>query len=165
MIKSPLPILYLEVIYQMKQYFLIFCALFLISACTQESDDAAMGKYGMMNESSPQYTAVMFIRAIYNQETLDEAVRMADERFARLMLNQHTNNNVQRHILNLRLDTMTVEPLSGGTLLSTEKQVDADITVKIIGRFDHEQIVDLKTISMIQQSGEWLVTDIKDTLP
>jgi hypothetical protein len=165
MINNALPIHHLEVVYPMKSYFLIFSAVFFISACTQESEEVATGKYGMMSTDTPQHTAVMFIRAIYNEDTLDKAVDLADERFGRLILNHHTNNNVQRHMLNLRLDTMTVDPISGGTLLFSEKQFDADIEVKIIGTFDHQEIVDLKTISMVRESGKWLVTDIRDTLP
>jgi hypothetical protein len=150
----------------MKSYFLIFSALFLISACSQETDEeVSAGRYGMMSTDTPQHTAVLFIRAIYNEKTLDKAVSMADERFGRLMLNHHTNNNVQRHMLNLRLENISVDPVSGGTLLFSEKLVDADIEVKIVGTFDHQEIVDLKTISMIRESGKWLVTDIRNTIP
>ncbi|MBT1449516.1 hypothetical protein KJ365_01370 [Glaciecola sp. XM2] len=150
----------------MKVFLAVLSAIVFLFGCSQKAEEeVSAGRYGMMSTDTPQHTAVMFIRAIYNEETLDKAVELSDERFGRLLLNQHTNRNVQRHVLNLRLDDISVDPVSGGTLLYSEKQVDADIEVKIVGTFDYEQIVDLKTISMIRESGQWKVIDVKNTIP
>lgn len=137
-----------------------------MSACSDgQEEEISTGKYGMLSTNSPQFTAVVFIRAIYNDQTLDRAIEVSDERFARILQNHHTNKNVQRHMLNLRLDNMTVDPVSGGTLLLSDVQKEAQIEVKIIGNYEGNQIVDLKTISMVRESGNWLVTGIKNTIP
>lgn len=148
--------------------FILFALLsaILLSACSDgQEEEISTGKYGMLSTNSPQFTAVVFIRAIYNDQTLDRAIEVSDERFARILQNHHTNKNVQRHMLNLRLDSMTVDPVSGGTLLLSDAQKEAQIEVKIIGNYEGNQIVDLKTISMVRESGNWLVTGIKNTIP
>jgi hypothetical protein len=68
-------------------------------------------------------------------------------------------------MLNLRLDEMTAEPISGGTLLLSDVQKETDIEVKIVGKFEGEQVVDLKTLTMVREKGKWLVVDIKNTIP
>ncbi|MFC4699252.1 hypothetical protein ACFO4O_03655 [Glaciecola siphonariae] len=143
----------------------LLSALFLTACSGDNKEEISAGRYGMMSTDTPQYTAIVFMRAIYNEPTLDKALTMSTERFARIMQNHHTNKNVQRHLLNLRLDTMQVDPVSGGTLILSDKQKEADIEVKIVGQYDGDQIVDLKTISMVRKGGKWLIEDITNTIP
>ncbi|WP_371192939.1 hypothetical protein [Glaciecola sp. SC05] len=150
----------------MKYILLTILSVLFMTGCSDGSgDEVAAGRYGMMSTDTPQYTAIVFMRAIYHDETLERAISMADARFGRIMQNHHTNKNVQRHMLNLRLNNMTVDPVSGGTLIFSDVQKEADIEVKIEGDFEGNQVVDLKTISMIRESGKWLVVDIKNTIP
>ncbi len=157
---------YLEVIYVMKYILISLLSVLLLAGCSGDnSEDINAGRYGMMSTDTPQYTAIVFMRAIYQDKNLDAAIELSDERFARILKNHHTNKNVQRHMLNLRLDEMTVDPVSGGTLILSDVQKEADIEVKIVGKFEGEQVVDLKTLSMIRDGGKWLVVDIKNTIP
>ncbi len=150
----------------MKYIFLSLFSILVISACSSEKEeDISAGRYGMMSTDTPQYTAILFMRALYNDPNLDVVIELSDERFARIIQNHHTNKNVQRHMLNLRLDEMTAEPISGGTLLLSDVQKETDIEVKIVGKFEGEQVVDLKTLTMVREKGKWLVVDIKNTIP
>lgn len=119
----------------------------------------------MMSDGTPQYTAVLFMRAIYNENTLDKALSMSTDRFARILKRYHTNKNVQRQIFNLRLDTMETEPVSGGSLIFAERQKEAKIDMKIIGHYNGKKIIELKTLSMIKEGGEWKVFAVTNTVP
>lgn len=143
----------------------LFFAL-MISGCVENpEEEISAGRYGMMSTDTPQHTAVVFIRAIYNEPDLERAIEMSDERFGRILQNHHTNKNVQRHMLNLRLDNMSVDPVSGGTLILSDVQKEAAIEVKIVGNFKGREIIDLKTLSMVRESGSWVVVDIYNTIP
>jgi hypothetical protein len=119
----------------------------------------------MMSDETPQYAALVFIMAIYEDENLDSAIKMSTDKFARLLKSYHTNSGVQRHILNLRLSEMTVEPVSGGFEGITEYKKQATVDVKIIGTYNYKKITELKTISMVKESGDWKITGVSATIP
>jgi len=118
-----------------------------------------------MSEETPQYAALVFIMAIYEDDNLDDALKLSTDKFAGLLESYHTNNGVQRHILNLRLTEITVKPVSGGFESMTEFKKEATVDVKIIGTYNNRKITELKTISMIRQSGDWKVVGVSNTVP
>ncbi|WP_395343572.1 hypothetical protein PN836_003655 [Ningiella sp. W23] len=147
-------------------YFFTLSIVIFLSACQQEKEEeVSAGRYGMMSTDTPQYSAVVFMQALYRDDNLNRVVELSTERFARIVKGHHTNKNVQRHLLNLRLDEMTVDPVSGGSLIMSEFNEDAQIEVKIVGQFNGEQLVDLKTLHMQRRSGKWFVNDITNTIP
>lgn len=137
-------------------------AISCLFACSSDKEKVSAGKYGMMSDDTPQYAAVLFMRAIYNEDSLDKAIEMSTERFARILKGHHTNKNVQRQVFNLRLDSMSSEPVSGGSLLFNEKQTKAKIDMKIEGKYDGDKVLDLKTLSMVKIKGEWKVESVRD---
>ncbi len=149
----------------MKQLLALFISMSILFSCTNDEEVVKAGKYGMMGSDTPQYTAVLFMRAIYNEKTLDKAIALSSDRFARIIKSQYTNNTVQRQIFNLRLDTMETEPVSGGSLLFNEKLSKADIEMKIIGTYNGNKVTELKTLSMVRESGDWKVTAVNNTVP
>ena len=150
----------------MKQFCIVFWLIIGLTACGNGSDEEiSAGKFGMMSDETPQYTAVVFMNAIYKDKTLDRAVKLSSKRFAKILKNHHTNRNVQRHVFNLRLNDVSVDPMSGTTSLFAERSDKAKIDMKITGTFDGKQIVDLRTISMVKGSNGWEVTDVSNTVP
>ncbi|MGB3725984.1 MAG: hypothetical protein WA981_09490 [Glaciecola sp.] len=138
----------------------------LLLACSKNNDEVVRaGKYGMMSSGTPQYTAVLFMRAVYNEKTLTKAVSMSTPRFGRILKGYHTPKSVQRQVFNLRLDTMTTEPVSGGSMIFTELQEEAEIEMKIIGTYNRNKITELKTLSMVKVSGDWKVNKVSNTVP
>ena len=138
----------------------------LLLACSKNNDEVVRaGKYGMMSSGTPQYTAVLFMRAIYNEKTLTKAVSMSTPRFGRILKGYHTPKSVQRQVFNLRLDTMTTEPVSGGSMIFTELQEEAEIEMKIIGTYNRNKITELKTLSMVKVNGDWKVNKVSNTVP
>lgn len=148
----------------MKQVLLFLVAITALMGCSQ-GEEVSAGRYGMMSNDTPQYTAVLFMRAVYNEKTLDKAVGMSTARFGRIIKGHHTNRGVQRQVFNLRLDSMTTEPVSGGSLLFTELQDKAEIEMKIDGTYNGKKVVDLKTLSMVKVKGDWKVDAVSNTVP
>lgn len=150
----------------MKHLILLLTCMLLVVACSSDSEEEVKaGKYGMMSSDTPQHNAVLFLRAIYNEASLDKALAMSEERFARILSGYYTNSGVQRQLFNLRLDSMEAEPLAGGTMLFSDRQEKADIQVRISGTFNGNNVTDLKTLTMIKIDGAWKVTDVKNTYP
>lgn len=151
----------------MKKLFTILMMSFLVlSACSKGGEDGVRtGKYGMMSEETPQYRAVVFLRAVYDDDNIDRVVEMSTKRLGRIIKGFHTNKNVQRQLFSLRLDTMSTEPVSGGSMLFSERQEKADIEMKIIGHYGGKKITELKTLSLVKVGGDWKVDDVTDTVP
>lgn len=141
-------------------------ALILVQACSSpDEEEIRAGKYGMMSSDTPQYTAILFMRAVYNDKNLDRVVSLSTERYGRILSGFYTNKNIQRQVFNLRLDSMQAEPVSGGSLLFSELQEEAEIEIKIIGMRGNDKIVELKTLSMVKIKGDWKVKDVNNTVP
>jgi hypothetical protein len=147
-----------------KVILLCFVTLTVI-ACNKPEREIKAGRYGMMSDETPQYAALVFIMVIYEDDNLNSAIKMSTGKFARILKSYHTNSGVQRHILNLRLSEMTVEPVSGGFADITERKKQATVVVKIIGTYNHKKVTELKTISMVKESGDWKISGVSNTVP
>ena len=139
--------------------------LSLLVGCSDDKQSIKAGKYGMMGSDTPQYNAVLFLRAIYNEPKLDKAVNLSTERYGRILKGYHTNRSVQRQVFSLRLDSMEAEPVSGGSLIQNENLKKAEIEMKITGHYNNDKIFDLKTLSMVKVSGNWKVEGVNNTVP
>lgn len=137
-----------------------------LSACDDSPKrEIRAGKYGMMSEESPQYAAIVFMLSIYENENLNETISMASPSFRRTIKAYQTNKSVQRHILNLRLDRVEVEPMSGGFSPRNEFTKSSTVDLKITGYFNNEKIIDLRTVEMVKKSGDWQIIGVKNTVP
>lgn len=149
----------------MKYVASLFICVFLLVGCGSGENDVKAGKYGMMSSDTPQYNAVLFLRAVYNEEDLTKVIELSTERYGRILKGYHTNRSVQRQVFNLRLDDMVTEPVSGGSLLFNERLESAEIEMKITGSYNGEKIYELKTLSMVKVKGDWKVKDVNNTIP
>lgn len=149
----------------MKRLASLLLVVCFLAGCGSDKEVVKAGKYGMMGSDTPQYTAVLFMRAIYNESTLDKAINLSTKRYGRILKGYHTNKSVQRQVFSLRLDSMATEPVSGGSLLFSERLEKAEIEMKITGEYNGDKIVELKTLSMVKESGEWKVKGVSNTVP
>lgn len=119
----------------------------------------------MMSSESPQYAALLFILTIYENDDLEETLTLTGESFGNILKAYHTNKSVQRHVLNLRLNDVAVEPVTGGFSPRSEYKKSASVGVKITGYFDNNKIIDLKTINMVKSRGDWKIIGVTNTVP
>lgn len=136
----------------------LFTLMFL-AACDKKQDDG-LGRYGMLDESTPEYTTVTFLRSVYEDDNLDRAIALSSEKMSRILTRYHSNRNVQRHLLNLRYDTVIITPQNSGGVGRSEFSETSTITVFLSGMYGDDKIEDLRSIDLVKEDGEWKVNKI-----
>lgn len=137
---------------------LVFLFVSFISGCNEK--EQSVGRYGMLNDGTPEYSAVLFIRSIYEDDNLDTAISLSTDRLARILKNYHTNRNIQRHLLNLRYDTVEITPQSSNRVGLSEFAEKATITVFLTGMYNGDKIEDMRSLDLVKEDGSWKVTRI-----
>ena len=145
----------------MKYFFLGLGALFFLSACDKGDGDTGLGRYGMLDESTPEYTTVMFLKSVYEDDNLDTAIPLSSEKMSRILTRYHTNSNVQRHLLNLRYDSVVITPQSAGGVGRVEFAEKSTVTVFLSGMYGEDKVEDLRSLDLIKEDGEWKVNEIQ----
>ena len=120
-----------------------------------------IGRYGMLDENTPEYTAVMFIRGVYSDDSIDRAVSISTDRLARVLKRYHTNNNVQRHLFNLKYDTVEVTPQTGQSIGRSEYSDSAVVTLFFSGQYNGDKVEDLRTLELLKVNGRWKVDKVQ----
>lgn len=133
-------------------------SLFSLSAC--EEKEPGIGRYGMLDENTPDYAAVMFMNSIYHDKNINRALSLSSASMARMLRKYHSNRNVQRHIINLRYDEVTVSPQGSNRVGRNEFAEEATVTLFFSGFYGDDKIEDLRTVQLIQENGQWKVDRI-----
>lgn len=141
------------------QLFVVFASLIFLFSCTE--DKPQVGRYGMLDENTPEYTVVIFMKSIYEQDNIDEAVSLSTERFGRILSRYHTNRNVQRHIMNLRYDPpVEIVPQAGSKIARAAYAEKVTLTLYFSGMLGDDKIEDLRDVDLIRVDGEWKVDKV-----
>ena len=140
------------------RYFVTFLFIIFLTGC--EEQDKEVGPYSMLNKGTPEYSAVQFIRSIYEDDDLDVAISLSSDRLGRILKKYHTNRNVQRHLFNLKYDTVVITPQSSNRVGRSEFAEKATITVFLSGMYDGDKIEDMRSLDLINEDGEWKVSRI-----
>ena len=135
-----------------------FLVLFTLSGCEEKQE--GLGRYGMLDEQTPEYTTVAFLHSVYEDDNLDVAISLSSEKLKRILKRYHTNRNVQRHLLSLKYDKVIITPQSGARVGRTEFAETASITVFLSGTYDGDKVEDLRSVELIKENGEWKVSEI-----
>ncbi|OFI35387.1 hypothetical protein [Alteromonas lipolytica] len=139
-------------------FFMLCFTLLVLSGCEKEE---RIGRYGMLDENTPEYTAVMFIRGVYLDENLDRAIYLSTDRMSRILERYHTQTNVQRHVFNLKYDTVEVTPQTSQSVGRTEYADSANVTLFFSGTYNGDKVEDLRTLELKKVSGTWKVDKIQ----
>ncbi|GGW95689.1 hypothetical protein [Alteromonas halophila] len=139
---------------------LLLMLLLVISGCEKQEKEERLGRYGMLDEGSPEYTAVRFMRGIYAEPTLDSAIALSTERLGRILTNYHTNRNVQRHLLDLKYDTVDIKPQESNRVARSEYAEKATITLFLSGTYGEDKIEDIRSLDLVREKGDWKVAKI-----
>lgn len=130
-----------------------------LTGCLKE-DKQGLGRYGMLNEGTPEYTAVAFLTNIYEGENINLAADLSTESLSRVIRSYHTNRNVQRHLLNLRYDTVIIKPQSANRVGRSEFAEKATITVFLSGMLHDDKIEDIRSLDLVKEHGDWKVARV-----
>ncbi|BBO27936.1 hypothetical protein AltI4_23240 [Alteromonas sp. I4] len=145
----------------MKKLLHLLCLAGLLSLLIGCEKEERIGRYGMLDENTPEYTAVMFIRGVYSDDSIDRAVSISTDRLARVLKRYHTNNNVQRHLFNLKYDTVEVTPQTGQSIGRSEYSDSAVVTLFFSGQYNGDKVEDLRTLELLKVNGRWKVDKVQ----
>ncbi len=145
----------------MKKLLHLLCLAGLLSLLIGCEKEERIGRYGMLDENTPEYTAVMFIRGVYSDDSIDRAVNISTDRLARVLKRYHTNNNVQRHLFNLKYDTVEVTPQTGQSIGRSEYSDSAVVTLFFSGQYNGDKVEDLRTLELLKVNGRWKVDKVQ----
>ena len=106
---------------------------------------------------NPEFVAVAFFDALYNEKNLEKAASVCDPRFARIILHYKSTKAVARHVFNMSYDKVTIKPESSGVKIREQFKDSAAITLYFDGYYNGNRVKDIKKVSMIQVGGDWVM--------
>jgi hypothetical protein len=134
-----------------------------LQGCNKQAEvkTEGAGKYGMMDDNTPDLAAVKFFNVIYKDKDISRALTVASPKMERLLKSYHTPRNVQRHVFNLSYDEVeiTIDPGSG--VGRDEFAKDAVITLLFSGTLHGDKYEDLRVVEMIREGNKWKVDKVR----
>ncbi len=138
----------------MKRILPLILTLLLLGACgDRPSSNVHWG--------TPEHIATEFFHALYNEKDLEKAKSLSTDDFAALLGSYVTARQAARTLLNMSYDEVTIEVNRSGQNLRQQYDNDADVTLVFSGQHAGRQVDNLRTVSMVKQSGKWLVKTVK----
>ena len=119
------------------------------------------GKYGMMDDNTPDLAAVKFFDLIYTDNDINRALKVASPKMERLLKSYHTPRNVQRHVFNLSYDEVEITVDPGNGVGRNEFAKDAVVTLLFSGTLRGDKYEDLRVVEMIKIGTKWKVDKIR----
>lgn len=135
----------------------------LLSGCSGEKKTGeGVGQFGMMDESTAEYSAIKFFENLYNKKDVNQVLKYASPKMGRLIRSYRTSTNIQRHVINLRFDEVAFEIDSGRNVGLTQYAEEAQLNVYFNGKLHGEKVEDLRTVYLTKYNGRWKVDEVKD---
>jgi len=138
----------------------VLILLISVSACKKD-EEPGVGRYGMLDDNTPQYTAVRFMQSLYYDDNIDNVLALSSDRMKRVLKRYHTNRNVQRHVMNLMYDTVEVSPEGSDGVGRSEFAQEATIILFFSGHYNEDKIDDLRTVELVKVDGDWKVDRVQ----
>ncbi|WP_339720217.1 hypothetical protein [uncultured Paraglaciecola sp.] len=135
-------------------FILIFAVLF--SACDKPSPKPGGGKFGMLDSGNPEFAAIEFFDHIYHSKGIEGAISLSTPKMERLLRSYHTNKGVQKHVLNMRFDKVTIQPRSRSAGRN-EFAKEAEISLFFEGELEGNVLKDMRVVELIKVGNEWKV--------
>jgi hypothetical protein len=141
------------------RFSLVMLLLATFAGCDGIEKKQGLGKYGMMDSNLPEFTALEFFDHIFHDNNLDEALKLSSPSLKRLLASYHTNRNVQRHVLNLRFDQVTITPHTGSAGRN-EFSKESKVIIFFEGELNGKILKDMRIVDLIRDGNEWKVDKV-----
>jgi hypothetical protein len=143
----------------LKNISFIFILVVLISACDKAPTKPGGGKFGMLDDGLPEFTAIEFFEKIYHSKGIEGAIKLSTPKMERLLRSYHTNKGVQKHVLNMRFDKVAIQP-STRSAGRNEFAEDAQISLFFEGVLDGDVVKDMRVVKLIKVDKDWKVDEV-----
>jgi hypothetical protein len=131
----------------------------LLMGCGPKEFKEGAGKFGMLSSEMPEYAATEFFNGVYKDTNLNTALKYSSPRLQRLMRSYHTNKAVQKHILNMRFDTVKMK-LTNNSAGRSEFAEEMMISIFFEGKLNGEIIKDLRVVELLRIDKKWKVDHV-----
>lgn len=133
-------------------------AFVMISACEDRSNVPAFA-----NPDAPEYRALKFFDALYNEKNLGKAQKYTTPKLSRIIRSYGTTRGYARYVLNLQVDP-GVELNIDRSLnqVSMRKADKTYVNILFTGDHNDEPVRDVRKVVFTKVDGEWLISDIED---
>ncbi|MCF2947001.1 hypothetical protein L0668_02705 [Paraglaciecola aquimarina] len=143
----------------LRKFSWLMLLIVVFTACEKAEPKKGVGKFGMLDSNVPEFAAIEFFNKIYKTNDLSGAIEYSTPKMERLLRSYHTNKAVQKHVLNMRFDEVTVQP-STRSAGRNEFAKEAQISLFFEGTLDGDIFKDLRVVSLIRIDKEWKVDSV-----
>mgnify|MGYP000082478691 FL=1 len=130
-----------------------------ISACDESNKNIP----AFANPDAPEYRALMFFDAIYNQKNLGEAQKYSTAKLSRILRSYGTTRGYARYVLNLPIDPGVDLQIDRSLNQVSTGQTDTTVVnILFTGTLNDERINDVRQAVFSRVDGEWLIDSGED---
>ncbi|MFQ3191644.1 MAG: hypothetical protein ACI936_002786 [Paraglaciecola sp.] len=140
----------------LKSISIILLLAVLFSACEKVPPKQGGGKFGMLNNGNPEFAAIEFFEHIYRSKGLEGAIELSTPKMSRLLRSYYTNNAVQKHVLNMRFDKVSIQPKTRSAGRNEFAKV-AQISLFFEGELDGDILKDMRLVELVKVGKDWKV--------
>ena len=133
--------------------------IFGLAACTEKNDNIP----AFANPNAPEFRALTFFDAIYNQKDLKLAQKYATKKHARIVRSYGSTKGYARYVLNLQFDPGV--DLKIDRTLNQIKIGDPNktsVNILFTGEYQGNRVNDLRKVIFTKVKGQWLISEIGD---
>ncbi|MDO6718055.1 hypothetical protein Q4575_01505 [Psychrosphaera sp. 1_MG-2023] len=138
---------------------IVIFVFFNLYACKEQSNNIP----AFANPNAPEYRALTFFDAIYNQNDISLLLKYVTKKHARIIKSYGTPKGYSRYVLNMQFDKgvdlkidRTLNQVKVGDNNTTS--VNILFTGKYLGALKN----DLRKVKFVKEKGEWLIAEIAD---
>jgi hypothetical protein len=134
---------------------LILCLC--VSACTEKTDNIP----AFANPAAPEYRALTFFDAIYNNRDMALALKYVTPQHARVIKSYGSTKGYSRYVLNMQFDKgvqlkidRSLSQVKAGTSDNTS------VNVLFTGMYNNNKVNDLREVKFEKYKGQWYISKI-----
>jgi len=135
------------------------CLVILVSACTEKNDNIP----AFANPNAPEYRALTFFDAIYNQKNVKLAQKYSTEKHSRIVASYGSTKGYARYVLNMQFDPgvdLKIDRTLGQIRMGDPNKTSVNIL--FTGQYQGNMVNDLRKVIFTKVDGEWLISEIGD---
>lgn len=131
----------------------------VVTACSKESENIP----AFANPDAPEYRAIRFFDALYNEKNLGKAQKYTTDKLSRILRSYGTVRGYTRYVVNLQLDPgVKLKVDRSLNQVTTNKSKNTYVNILFDGMHNDSTVKDVRQVRFIRVDGQWLINEVKD---
>ena len=133
--------------------------LSIIAACGESNDNVP----AFANPDAPEYRAIRFFNALYNEKNLGKAQKYSSDKLSRILRSYGTVRGYTRYVLNLQIDPgVKLKVDRSLNQITTDNAKTTYVNILFDGIHNDEPVKDVRKVNFIKVDGQWLINEVED---